>query len=172
MAVRSLLVAAGLSVAVAAAPSSRVERPAEPVLAPVVAAASPATLKTKPRAPRRPSRPRIAIVSQPDGGAGWSLDDVPRVEQFYEETFGRPLPVSAYGQTELHDRLGFDHRDAIDVAVHPDSREGLALQQFLRAAGMPYIVARGSVRHRATGPHIHIGLPSHRLTTTVALSER
>jgi len=31
--------------------------------------------------------------------------------------FGRSLLVSAFGQTALHDRKGFDHRNALDVAA-------------------------------------------------------
>jgi len=43
---------------------------------------------------------------------------------FFFETFGRVLPISASGQTATHDRLRLDHRNVIDVALHPDSTEG------------------------------------------------
>ena len=63
-----------------------------------------------------------------NGPAAWSLtQDVARLQQFFLARFGRPLPISALGQTPLHDRMGFDHRNALDVAVHPDSPEGRVL---------------------------------------------
>jgi hypothetical protein len=60
-----------------------------------------------------------------DGGRGWRR--CPTLDRFFAERFHRPLPVSAPGQTPAHDRLGFDHRDAIDIAVHLDTSEGRAL---------------------------------------------
>src|SRR4030095_8601605 len=55
------------------------------------------------------------------GTAAFTLSDLPRVERFFGNRFGRSLPVSALGQSAVHDRIGFDHRNAVDVAVHPDS---------------------------------------------------
>lgn len=97
------------------------------------------------------------------GHARWTLAEAPRVQTFFARRFGRPLPVSAFGQTPLHDRLGFDHRDAIDVAIGPDSAEGGALMSFLRGAGISFMAYRGAVRGEATGAHIHIGEASRRL---------
>lgn len=97
-------------------------------------------------------------------GAGhWTLAEVPRIEAFFARRFGRPLPVSAYGQTALHDRFGFDHREAVDVAVTPDSAEGTALMAYLRDAGISFLGFRARVPGEATGAHIHIGEASHRL---------
>ena len=73
------------------------------------------------------------------------------------------LPRSAFGQTKVHDRLGLDHRTAIDVAVHPDSAEGGWLMQYLRQAGIPFIGVRDMVPGASTGAHVHIGAPSPRL---------
>lgn len=98
-----------------------------------------------------------------NGGALWKLGDASRVEKFFVETFGRALPISALGQTATHDRLRFDHRDAMDVALHPDSKEGQSLLSFLRQAGIPFIAFRNAVPGAATGAHIHIGKPSRRL---------
>ena len=53
--------------------------------------------------------------------------------------------MSALGQTPTHDRLGFDHRNAVDVAVHPDSVEGRALLDHLRDQGIPFLAFRGPV---------------------------
>jgi hypothetical protein len=97
-----------------------------------------------------------------NGGTPWSRQDVPKLERFYFETFGRTLPISASGQTATHDRLKFDHRNAIDVALHPDSAEGRTLLGYLRQAGIPFMAFRTAVPGAATGAHIHIGRASSR----------
>ena len=84
------------------------------------------------------------------------------LDRFFTARFGRPLPVSALGQTAVHDRLGFDHRNAVDVAVHPDSVEGRALLDYLRARGIPFLAFRGPVAGASTGAHVHVGAPSPR----------
>ena len=97
-------------------------------------------------------------------GAGeWSLAMAPRIQGFFAERFGRPLPVSAFGQTSLHDRLGFDHRNALDVAVHPDTLEGQALMAWLRGQRISFLAFRSAVPGEATGAHVHVGEPSPRL---------
>ncbi|HZD41246.1 MAG TPA: hypothetical protein VE131_11025 [Terriglobales bacterium] len=97
-----------------------------------------------------------------NGEAPWSLADAPTIEKFFFQKFGRALPISAYGQSPTHDRLGFDHRDALDVAIHPDSAEGRSLMAYLRRTGIPFIAFRSAVPGSATGAHIHIGPPSIR----------
>jgi hypothetical protein len=97
------------------------------------------------------------------GPANWSLSDVVKVESFFADRFNRPLPVSAFGQTPVHERLGLGHHNSIDVAAHPDSPEGQALMAYLRSAGISFIAFRHAVPGSATGPHIHIGFPSRRL---------
>jgi hypothetical protein len=98
------------------------------------------------------------------GGSGaWSLAQAAHVQRFFALKFGLQLPVSAYGQSATHNRMGFDHRNSMDVAVHPDSAEGKALVAYLRSNGIPFIAFRTAVKGAATGAHIHIGYPSHRL---------
>ena len=92
----------------------------------------------------------------------WSLADSKKVENFFFTKFGRPLPTSAFGQSDIHDRWGLDHRQGMDVGLHPDSVEGMALVAFLRAERIPFLVFRQAIPGVATGPHIHIGRPSHR----------
>jgi len=99
-----------------------------------------------------------------NGTFKWSLKEVPRIERYFTQSFGRQLPVTALGQSETHNRLGFDHHDSMDVAVHPDSPEGKALIQQLRKMGVPFIAFRGAVPGASTGPHIHVGRPSGRVT--------
>lgn len=107
---------------------------------------------------------QTASLIRYNGPTAWSLKaGVAGLEQFFLMRFGRPLPVSAYGQTPLHDRMGLDHRDALDVAVHPDSPEGRSLMEYLREAGIPFIAAWGVVPRSTSGAHIHVGQPSPRI---------
>ena len=108
--------------------------------------------------------PRHTALVRYDGTANWSLSGVAKISRFFRERFGRALPISAMGQSETHDRLGLDHRNAVDVALPPDSAEGRSLIAYLRQAGIPFIAFRGKIRSMSTGAHIHIGLPSHRVT--------
>lgn len=94
----------------------------------------------------------------------WNLSDFGKVDAFYRLKFGKPLPVSAFGQTQTHNQLGFDHSNALDVAVHPDSAEGQALVDFLYNQGISFIAIRGAIHGSATGAHIHIGASSRRIT--------
>jgi len=108
--------------------------------------------------------PSTAALIRYDGVVGWSLTTgFDKIDNFYRERFGRPLPISAMGQSHTHDRLGLDHRDAVDVAVRPDGAEGRGLMAYLRAAGIPFIAFRGKMSSMSTGAHIHIGRPSRRL---------
>lgn len=107
---------------------------------------------------------QTAELSRFNGPFKWSLAEAPRVERYFSQTFGRRLPITALGQSDTHNHLGFDHRDSMDVGIHPDSGEGQALINYLRKSGIPFLAFRGAVPGAATGPHIHIGPPSGRLT--------
>ncbi len=105
-------------------------------------------------------KPQVEI----DRGVGnWTIADAGKVESFFVTKFGRRLPLTAFGQSVLHTHWGYDHRNSMDVGLHPDSREGRALIEFLRKERIPYQAFRGAVPGAATGPHIHIGRPSPRL---------
>lgn len=110
-----------------------------------------------------PAFTTTAAYTRFNGTARWTLTDAAKVSSFFTGRFGHSLPVSAYGQTGTHDRLGFDHRNSVDVAVHPDSAEGQALVAYLKSAGIPFMAFRRAVPGSATGAHIHIGYPSHRM---------
>jgi hypothetical protein len=96
------------------------------------------------------------------GGQAWSLAHMAKIQKFFTARFGRALPISAYGQTPAHDRLGLDHANAVDVAVHPGSREGRALLAYLTEAKIAFLAFRSAVPGSATGAHIHIGKTSER----------
>jgi len=100
-----------------------------------------------------------------NGGFKWSIREASRVEKYFSQTFGRNLPITARGQSVTHHRLGFDHRDSMDVGLHPDSAEGKSLIDYLRKSGIPFLAFRQAVPGAATGPHIHIGKPSNRLSS-------
>jgi hypothetical protein len=100
-----------------------------------------------------------------NGPAEWSLAaGTASLQGWFAGRFGRPLPISALGQSSLHDRMGLDHRNALDVSVHPDSVEGRGLMDYLRASGIPFIAAWGAISGSTSGAHIHVGQPSPRLT--------
>lgn len=116
----------------------------------------PATTNTSTRSFLKPTILRYG------GEAGWSLGRLGMVQTFFASTFGQMLPVSALGQSATHNRLGYNHRNAVDVALHPDSVQGKALISYLESQGIPYLAFRSAVAGVATGPHIHIGYPSNR----------
>lgn len=98
-----------------------------------------------------------------DGKAAFSPGIFKKVVLAYQEQFGKPLPVSANGETAFHKALGYDHRGRVDVALSPDQPEGEWLRQFLQKEQVPYYAFRGAVAGKASAPHIHIGPPSSRL---------
>lgn len=102
------------------------------------------------------------------GGRAWSLSEAGAIKQFFMLRFGHPLPIHVFGQSPLHDRWGYDHRNAMDIGLNPDSTEGQALMEYLRTHGVPFTAFHFAIPGVATGPHIHVGLPSHRITPAVA----
>lgn len=103
-----------------------------------------------------------AAMIRYNGGSGWLLSDAWKVQRFFLEAFKKQLPIAVFGQGNIHDRWRLDHRNAMDVSLHPDGPEGQALLNFLRINGIPFLAFREAIPGTATGPHIHIGRPSHR----------
>lgn len=126
-------------------------------------ASMPARTLVKPVAKQYGTFNSYATILRYSGATSWSLGSLGGVESFFRSTFGRGLPTSAVGQSATHNRLGYDHSDAVDVALHPDSTEGKSLINYLQNQGIPFLAFRAAVPGVATGPHIHIGRPSHRL---------
>lgn len=98
-----------------------------------------------------------------NGTGGWSISGISSVQSFFTSTFGKNLPISTLGQSATHNAMGWDHRNAVDVGLHPDSSQGRALIAYLQTQGIPFLAFRGAIPGVSTGPHIHIGRPSHRL---------
>lgn len=124
------------------------------------------TLVDRKRVERVERRSNIKEELRPErlrGSGSWSISDSVRVEKYYLNRFGRPLPLTALGQSDLHTRWGYDHRQGMDIGLHPDSREGRVLIEFLRTEDIPFLAFREAVPGVATGPHIHVGNPSRRL---------
>ena len=113
------------------------------------------------RTPRRGLVNTTSMIRY-QGTAAWSLSDAWKVEKFFSESFKRALPIAVFGQGAIHDRWRLDHRNAMDISLHPDSVEGKAVMSFLQRNGIPFLAFREAIPGTATGPHIHIGRPSHR----------
>jgi hypothetical protein len=96
------------------------------------------------------------------GAGSWVLSQAGNIQSFFQQTFHRPLPIAVFGQGPIHNQWRLDHRNAMDVSLHPDGPEGQALIEYLRRNGIPFSAFRGAIPGVATGPHIHIGMPSHR----------
>src|SRR5258705_13940185 len=110
-----------------------------------------------------PKPPGPIVATEAVEGTGkWKIADAARVEAFFVTRFKRSLPLTAFGQSDLHTRWGLDHRNGMDVGLHPDSVEGRALIEFLRTETIPFLAFRGPIPGVATGPHIHIGNRSSR----------
>jgi hypothetical protein len=105
---------------------------------------------------------RTAAFTRYTGVGGWNIGDSWKVQRFFYDTFKKQLPIAVFGQGAIHDRWRLDHRNAMDIQLHPDGVEGRALLEFLQKNGIPYLAFRSAIPGTATGPHIHIGRPSHR----------
>jgi hypothetical protein len=96
------------------------------------------------------------------GTDGWGITEAWKIQRFFSDSFNKQLPIAVFGQGAIHDRWRLDHRNAMDISLHPDGVEGQALLNFLQKNGIPYSAFRSAIPGTATGPHIHIGRPSHR----------
>jgi hypothetical protein len=105
---------------------------------------------------------RTATFTRYTGAGGWNLGDAWKVQRFFSDRFNQQLPIAVFGQGAIHERWRLDHRNAMDIQLHPDGVEGRALLDFLQKNGIPYLAFRSAIPGTATGPHIHIGRPSHR----------
>jgi len=113
----------------------------------------------------KPPAEETAEAKVVEGTGKWKLADAGKIEEFFLAKFKKPLPLRAFGQSDLHTRWGWDHRNGMDVGLHPDSGEGRALIGFLRDQAIPFLAFRSAIPGVATGPHIHIGNRSPRISS-------
>jgi len=111
---------------------------------------------------RKGSLLRTTSFIRYNGAGGWSLSQAGKIQTFFQQAFNRPLPIAVFGQGPIHNQWRLDHRNAMDVSLNPDGAEGQALISFLQSNGIPFSAFRTAIPGVATGPHIHIGMPSHR----------
>lgn len=97
-----------------------------------------------------------------NGAGHWLLSQSSPIETFFQQTFKRPLPIAVFGQGPIHNQWRLDHRNAMDISLNPDGVEGQSLIKYLQTNGIPFSAFRAAIPGVATGPHIHIGMPSHR----------
>jgi hypothetical protein len=105
---------------------------------------------------------RTSSFTRFTGAGGWTIGEAWKIQRFFSDSFNRQLPIAVFGQGAIHDRWRLDHHNAMDIQLHPDGVEGRALLNFLQKNGIPYSAFRSAIPGTATGPHIHIGRPSHR----------
>lgn len=111
---------------------------------------------------RRGALIRTTSFIRYNGAGAWALAQASKIETFFQQTFKRPLPIAVFGQGAIHNQWRLDHRNAMDISLNPDGAEGQALINFLQSNGIPFSAFRTAIPGVATGPHIHIGMPSHR----------
>ena len=106
-----------------------------------------------------------AIAERFDGDGIFNMVAFSRIEAAFEKHFGKPMPISAMGETAVHRAMGFDHRGRVDVGLHPDTPEGQWLRAYLMENRIPFFLFRQAVPGKATGAHIHIGPISARISS-------
>src|ERR1041385_8799080 len=82
------------------------------------------------------AKPSNKIVYQP-AGAAWSLDRLPEVQNAYQTAFKKTLPLVNKGQGSIHNKWGYDHRNAADVSINPSTPEGQQFVEQLRKMNVP-----------------------------------
>jgi hypothetical protein len=101
------------------------------------------------------------IVFQPET-SDWNTNRLSSIRDFYSSIIGKELPVKNVGQGEIHNKWKLDHRNSVDIGVHPDSKEGQKLQEYLRENNIPFLAFKKAIPGVSTSAHIHIGRPSSR----------
>lgn len=120
-------------------------------------------------APKDPAAGDRPAMERFDGNGTFTRSEFNQIKAAFERQFGKPLPVSADGNTAVHRALGFDHSNRVDVALVPDTPEGVWLRHYLELSAIPYYAFRTFIPGKATAAHIHIGLPSNHLAPGVAM---
>lgn len=110
------------------------------------------------------------IRSIPKRDTPWSINDFDQIGSWYRQTYGKAIPTRAFGQGNIHNSQGWDHRNAVDLGMNPNTPEGQAVVQYLKENNIPFQAFNRAVKNpttgrvSSTGPHIHVGEPSHSTT--------
>lgn len=115
----------------------------------------------------RKVRPKIPPIVYQGSGEIISAEDLQELKETFRKVWKRALPITADGESETHERMGFDHTGRVDVGVQPMSVEGYWIRKWLKGRRVPFIAFRRAKKGIATGPHIHIGPASERLAKEV-----
>jgi hypothetical protein len=99
----------------------------------------------------------VGLAERFDGVSEFTEKDLGTMEQAFLTHFGKPMPISARGDSAVHRTMGFDHRGRFDVAVSPSQPEGVWVRRYLTEKHVTFFAFRSAVPGRATGAHIHIG---------------
>jgi outer membrane efflux protein len=111
---------------------------------------------------RRGSLVKTTSFIRYNGVGHWLLAQAGVIEVFFQQRFKQPLPIAVFGQGAIHNQWRIDHHNAMDISLDPDSAAGQALIKFLQSNGIPFSAFATAIPSVATGPHIHVGMPSHR----------
>lgn len=114
---------------------------------------------------------RGALKYQP-ADTDWNLGRLNELKDFYQTTYKRPLPIIVAGQGSIHNKWGYDHRASADISLNPASEEGQALISELQRRRVPFLAFDKAIPGVATGPHIHVGQPSHRTTAKYGVGQQ
>lgn len=110
------------------------------------------------------------IIFQPEN-ADWSLSRLSSIQDYFVNQFGKPLPISNIGQGKIHKKWSYDHRESADIGLNPSSKEGKKLISYLRENNIPFLAFNKAISGISTGPHIHIGRPSHKIKQNLKIDE-
>ena len=105
----------------------------------------------------------LGLAERYDGPSAFTEADMAEMERAFHKTFGKPMPVSARGESAVHHAMGFDHTGRFDVALSPSQPEGVWARRYLTERHVTFLAFHSAVPGKATGAHIHIGPPSTRV---------
>jgi hypothetical protein len=92
------------------------------------------------------------------------------VSQWWKQSFGGEMPVKNIGESEFERRNQHEHSRAFDVGINPNSAQGQKFITYLKSQGIPYSAFDKAITRNgvviASGPHIHVGIPSPKLGTS------
>lgn len=105
---------------------------------------------------------------QPADRGNFSLaNQMQSIKSAYRAKWGTEMPTGAVGQGNVHNQVGYDHRNSMDARVGPNTPQGQWLRGYLADNNIPYnafskrMISPTTGKLISQGPHIHIGASSH-----------